>query len=145
MRTARRLAGVVVAAGLALGCLGEAPQAARGPDALAGTSWRLVRMRFIDSIEIAPQDRPKYTITFGADGAVVLRIDCNRGRGSWRAAESGALELGPLMTTRVACPPGSHQDDFARAISEVREYELRGGALTLRGDTGSLDWEPFEP
>jgi heat shock protein HslJ len=102
-------------------------------------------MRFIEAIEIAPQDRPKYTITFGADGAAVLRIDCNRGRASWRAGERGALELGALMTTRVACPPGSHQDDFARAVSEIREYELRGGGLTLRGDGGSLDWEPLQP
>jgi hypothetical protein len=30
-----------------------------------------------------------------------------------------------------------------RALSELRSYELRGAALTLRGDTGSLDFEPL--
>jgi len=32
-----------------------------------------------------------------------------------------------------------------RALSEVRSYELRSGALTLGGDTGTLDFEPVAP
>lgn len=125
------------AVGLALGCTGGAPIAA----GLEGTAWQLVRMRFIDVEELSPAERARYTIAFGADGAATLRIDCNRGRGPWRAGEGGTFELGPLATTRVACPPGSRQDAVVRALSELHSYSLGPGTLVLRGDTGVLEWE----
>jgi heat shock protein HslJ len=126
-------------AALVLGCVADAPTAA----GLEGTAWQLVRIRFIDAEELPPAQRGRYTIAFGSDGAATLRIDCNRGRGPWRAGEGGAFELGPLATTRVACPPGSRQDAVVRALSELRSYSLGAGALVLGGDTGSLEWEPL--
>lgn len=144
MGRARQRVQVLCAALVAAGCAGGATDGA-GAQGLEGTAWQLVRIQFIDPVELAPAERAKYTIRFQPDGYALLRIDCNRGRGPWRAGEAGALELGPLATTRVACPRGSHQDDVHRVLSEVSRYERRGSALVLRGDSGSLELEPLAP
>src|SRR5262252_5611690 len=49
---------------------------------LAGTSWQLVKFHGSDDTILAPDDRAKYTIAFGADGRLIARIDCNRGTGT---------------------------------------------------------------
>src|SRR5262245_31520832 len=74
---------------------------------LPGSSWQLVMFEGGDGTTLIPDDGSKYTIAFGADNAVRVRIDCNRGRGSWRETPPSGLELGPLALTRALCPPGS--------------------------------------
>ena len=39
-----------------------------GTHPLAGTSWQLVRFQGSDGLVLTPDDRSKYTITFGTDG-----------------------------------------------------------------------------
>jgi heat shock protein HslJ len=61
------------------------------PPSLAGTSWQLVRIQSMDDKVATPTDRSKYTMTFGADGRVNMRVDCNRGNGTWTSAEASRV------------------------------------------------------
>ena len=116
------------AAGLFLGtilliaaCAGRAPSPSTGPaPSVGGTSWRLVKFQSGDGTTLVPDDPAEYTVDFNADGSLTARIDCNRGRGTWRSPGPSQLELGPMALTRAQCPPGSLQDRLVKDWSFVR-------------------------
>jgi para-nitrobenzyl esterase len=59
---------------------------APAPDAgvdLGGRVWQLVKFQSSDETTLTPDDRTKYTLEFGGDGRLSVRVDCNRGRGTW--------------------------------------------------------------
>jgi para-nitrobenzyl esterase len=114
---------------------------------LVGTAWQLVKIQGSDGTTSTPDDPAKYTIEFLADGAVAMRIDCNRARGAWKSRAPGQLEFGPMAVTRVECPPGSLYDRFARDVSTVRSYVIRNGHLfvALMADGGVYEFEPRKP
>lgn len=118
-----------------------------GPVDLRGTAWQLVKIQGSDGTTITPDDPAKYTIEFLADNAVAMRIDCNRARGVWKSPAPSQLEFGPMAVTRVACPPGSLYDRFARDVGYVRSYAVRNGHLfvALMADGGVYEFEPRKP
>ena len=111
---------------------------------LGGTSWQLVKFQGSDDSTLTPDDKAKYTIEFATDGGLAARIDCNRGRGTWKS--SGAnLELGALALTRAMCPPGSLHDRIVKDWSLVRSYVIKQGHLflALMADGGIYEFEPI--
>src|SRR5262247_3826339 len=112
---------------ITLGCA----QTKQAPEGLAGTSWQLVKFQGGDGKVLAPDDKSKYTLAFGADGVVSARIDCNRGRGGWKSSGPSQLEFGPMAITRAQCPPGSLHDQIVRQLPFVRSYVMRDGHLFL--------------
>jgi heat shock protein HslJ/membrane-bound inhibitor of C-type lysozyme len=117
---------------------------AQTPDTLAGTAWQLVKFQGSDDKTLTPDDKSKYSIEFGTDGAASARVNCNRGRGTWKSAGPGQLEFGPLALTRMMCPPDAVQERFARDWLLVRSYVLRNGHLflSLMADGGIYEFEP---
>lgn len=128
--------------GLVAGCAQIGPQVP--PDGLGGTSWQLVRFQGGDGAVLLPDDKAKYTIAFATDGAVSVRFDCNRGRGTWTSPGPNQLRFGPLALTRAMCPPGSLHDHIVRQWAFVRSYTMTGGHLflSLMADGGSYELEP---
>ena len=127
-------------------CSGSPPKTpGRAPSdgGLAGTTWRLVEFRGGDESRLTPDDRHKYTIDFQPDGSLLVRIDCNRGRGTWKAS-GPQLELGPLAVTRMACPPGSLHDQIVGQWANIRSYVIKDGHLflALMADGGIYEFEP---
>jgi para-nitrobenzyl esterase len=120
-----------------------APALASGGDDLAGTSWQLVRFQGGDDTVLTPDDKSKFTLTFGADGNAGLRIDCNRGRGAWKSPAPGQLEFGHMATTMAACP-SPVGDRLARSWRYIRSYVLKDGHLflSLMADGGIFEFEP---
>jgi heat shock protein HslJ len=112
---------------------------------LGGTSWQLVKFQGSDDKTLTPDDKSKYTIAFGTDGGVSARIDCNRGRGTWKSSGPNQLQFGPLALTRAMCPPGSLHDRIARDWEFVRSYTMREGHLflSLMADGGIYEFEPM--
>ena len=129
--------------------LGSGVAAAQTPPGTAstldGTSWQLVRFQGMDDTTRTPDDRTKYTLEFQTSGALVVRLDCNRGRGTWKSPEPGRLELGPLALTRAMCPPGSLHDQIVKHWSYVRSYIFKDGHLfiALMADGGIYEFEPM--
>jgi L-ascorbate metabolism protein UlaG (beta-lactamase superfamily) len=112
---------------------------------LGGTSWQLVKFQSSDDKTLTPDDKTKYTIVFGTDGRVSARIDCNRGRGTWKSSGPNQLQFGPLALTRVMCPPGSLHDRIAKDWEFVRSYIIKDGHLflSLMADGGIYEFEPL--
>ncbi|HKU47840.1 MAG TPA: META domain-containing protein [Burkholderiales bacterium] len=132
----------ITVAALALAACGCASVDA--PASLAGTSWQLVRFRGGDDRVLTPDERSKYTLSFGADGTLVARIDCNRGRGGWKSPQQGRLELGAMAMTRAMCPPGSIDHEIAKRLPHVRSYIIKDGRLflSMMADGGTFELEP---
>ncbi|PWT94601.1 MAG: hypothetical protein C5B55_02420 [Blastocatellia bacterium] len=112
---------------------------------LSGTSWQLVRFQGGVEKTLTPDDASKYTISFGADGRVTARIDCNRGIGTWKSSGRNQIRFGPLALTRAMCPQGSLHDQIARHWSLVRSYIIKNGHLflSLKADGGIYEFEPL--
>ena len=134
----------LVALLLAGACAEIAPQGAA--DGLGGTSWQLVRFQGGDGKVLRPDDKAKYTIAFGNDGVVSMRIDCNRGRGAWKSPGRNQLEFGLLALTRAMCPPGSLHDHIVKQWGFVRSYVIKDGHLylSLMADGGIYEFEPLQ-
>ena len=114
---------------------------------LADTSWQLVRFQGGDDTILIPAEKAKYTIAFGTDGHVSVRIDCNRGRGTWKLSGPSQLQFGPLALTRAMCPPGSLHDRVVKHWEFIRSYIIKDGHLflLLMADGGSYEFEPAQP
>ena len=123
------------------------PPAQSAATNLGGTSWQLVKFRGSDDTTLTPEDRTKYTFEFGADGGLSARIDCDRGRGTWKSASVNQLQFGPLALTRAMCPPGSLHDRIVKDWNFVRSYVIKDGHLflSLMADGGIYEFEPTSP
>jgi para-nitrobenzyl esterase len=134
----------LVAAALAVGtgCVTVIAPGASPPVALAGTSWAWQRSDGPTGRTEVAQDPSRYTIRFGVEGALALRVDCNRGRGSYRAGPDGSLALSRLATTKKRCPEGSQDQAFLRALRGVTAYAIEGDGLVLRGGEATMHFVP---
>ena len=139
--------------GLMLLCLlavaGGAQERALSQDAaaaLGGTSWRLVRFQGSDDTTLTPGEKAGYTIAFEAEGRVSMRVDCNRGSGTWKSAGPNQLEFGPLAVTSAMCSPAPLNNRLPRDFQYVRSYILKDGhlLLSLMADGGVYEFEPIQ-
>jgi para-nitrobenzyl esterase len=136
----------VIVFGLVLAAC-KAPDRTQPPSTvsqLADTSWQLVKFQGGDETTLVPDDKTKYTIRFAADGGLMARIDCNRGRGTWRSSGPNQIQFGQLALTRAMCPPGSLHDRIVKHWELIRAYILKDGRLflSLMADGGIYEFEP---
>ena len=119
---------------------------------LEGTSWRLVELQSMDDAQGTerPSKPSNYTITFGEDGNLSARLDCNRATGTWRNdianATGGSLTFGPLAVTKALCPEPTMGERLERQLPYVRSFVIRDGDLhmALMADGGIIVWEPIK-
>lgn len=131
----KRLIAIATALGLAACATDDGVGTLAPPDeirtaGLGGTAWRLVEIQSMDDSTYSPGDAV-FTLEFGDDGRVALRVDCNRGRAYYFADENGALTFGPVGLTRMQCPPGSLHDRYLAQLGYVRSYVRRDDRLYL--------------
>jgi para-nitrobenzyl esterase len=146
----RRVSPLVIAAALCASVACHSPSSIEGPSSLPalsgldGTAWRLVRFTGGDDTVLTPRAGATYGIEFGADGELSARVDCNRGRASWRSDGPNQLEFGPLALTRALCPDRLLHDQIVRQWGFIRSYVLKDGRLflSLMADGGIYEFEP---
>lgn len=120
---------------------------------LDGTSWRLARLESPDAaaVVLRPDDSQRFTLSFGQDGRIAARLDCNRAGGAWKAvpgdAHGGGLRIGPLAMTRAMCPPDPIGQRLPRDLENVIHYRLQDGRLhtSLPAGAGVYVWETIAP
>jgi para-nitrobenzyl esterase len=122
----------------------QPPSQSEAPS-LGGTAWQLVKFQGSDDTTLTPDDKTKYTIAFADSGSLSVRIDCNRGRGTWKSSGPNQLQFGLLALTRAMCPPGSLHDQIVKHWEFVRSYILKDGHLflSLMADGGIYEFEPI--
>lgn len=118
--------------------------AAAAPSELAGSTWRLLRLRSSDDKVLTPESKAVYTVEFGRDGRVSVAGGCNRGNGTWTATPPSGLRFGPLATTRMMCPPESMSARFLGDFQYMRSYVIVDGRLhiSLMADGGIYEFVP---
>ncbi len=94
-------------------------------------------LSFVEKIAVPNPER--YTILLTADGKAKIRFDCNRGGGDYKISD-GKLSFGPLLSTRMACPPGSLDGPFIRDLQRVASFFIENGNLYLElpFDSGTM-------
>jgi putative lipoprotein len=132
----------VLLPGLACSIFGQAVPPNAGGD-LAGTSWQLVKFQGGDDKTLTPEDKSKYTVAFEKD-RVRVRIDCNRGHGTWKSTGPNQLEFGPMALTRAMCAPAALNDRLPKDWEYVRSYVPHDSHLflSLMADGGIYEFEP---
>ncbi|MEQ9558948.1 MAG: META domain-containing protein [Rhodospirillales bacterium] len=124
--------------------------AGTAPAPIAGTAWKLHAIQSMDDAQGTTRvtDPKMFTLRFNTDGRATLRLDCNRGSGTWTAVRSsettGSLAFGPLAVTRALCPPPNLGERIARDLPHVRSYTFKDGNLfmALMADGGIYEWRP---
>jgi len=100
------------------------------PFPLIGTVWAWQAITSDDGGRASVHSPERYTIELLPDGAVRVQADCNRGRGTYDAADVD-LRFGPIMTTKIGCPADSRDREFLDALSRVDSYRFEGIELVL--------------
>jgi len=120
-------------------------QNSSGAGSLAGTTWQLVKFQGGDDETFVPDDRSKYTITFGSGGRVTARVDCNRGGSTWKPIGTNELRFGSWKMTRAKCSSQSLHDRIVNDGAAVRYYSIKNGHLFLSGMAagGVYELEPL--
>ncbi|MEM1363884.1 MAG: META domain-containing protein [Pseudomonadota bacterium] len=73
------------------------------------------------------------TLTLGSDGTVSGNSGCNRYTGR-NNAELPQLALGPMASTRMACPELELEATFLAALMKATEAIEKDGQLVITGD-----------
>jgi heat shock protein HslJ len=104
--------------------------------------WELAAYSDSGSEPVFIDDPTRYTLQFLVEGDLLVRLDCNQGRGMYTAVD-GELTVTPLASTRAACPPDSHDMDFLRLLLAASRFAFDAdGNLLLSGDQGELTLRP---
>lgn len=117
---------------------GSVAERLRSPDAVVGKLWQWEEtVTPVERIKAAAPER--YTLQLHADGRAAARFDCNRGGGSYKI-ETGRLSFGPMMSTLMACPPGSQDRRFAKDLGQITSFFVEDGKLYLEmpADGGTM-------
>lgn len=107
-------------------------------EVLISVVWQLQSLDGSGGKLLTPEEPSRYTLTFAADGRLVIQADCNRGVG--RYLREGALLATAVAYTRALCPSGPLFDLFTRNLEGVLSLAIENGNLylTYDGDAGVM-------
>jgi len=108
------------------------------PQAILNKTWQWEStITPVEKITVPEPER--YTIFLQADGRAEMQFDCNRGSGGFKISP-GKLSFGPLLSTRMACPPDSLDSAFMRDLQRVVSFFVENGRLYLElpYDSGTM-------
>jgi heat shock protein HslJ len=99
--------------------------------------WQLVTLTESGRPSVVVAEPQRFTASFGADGLVALRADCNRCSGGY-SAQGGKLTVGPMACTRAYCSSAPLDTTFASLVMASTTWTAANGSLELRSDAGAL-------
>lgn len=94
-----------------------APEAAFDPADVLNVTWQWEGTT-TPVEEITVDSVGSYTLALLPGGLVQGKADCNRYRGTY-TLDGQSLTFGPLVTTRMMCPPGSQADEFLKELANA--------------------------
>lgn len=94
---------------------------------LVGTEWQLIQLGGETIRPVAGQ----FSMTLLADGQLTGVGACNRLMGSYTSDEDRSLKIGPLASTRMACPDLKHEQAFVEALESATHYDMDGPMLLI--------------
>lgn len=94
---------------------------------LTDTEWQLISIDTSGSTTtLTPGLQARHTVAFRDGGEMQVQLDCNRGRSTWTAGQpsngAGAINIGPVASTRMACPQPSFGDQLASGLTAAERF-----------------------
>lgn len=104
-------------------------------ESLAGTDWTLIGA----SLDVVVPDQITVTVSF-SDDTISGSSGCNQYTGSYTLGQDGALTIGRLATTRMACVPdvGAVEASVLGRLGAVTAVEQVDDELRLLDADGSV-------
>lgn len=131
MKILLKIAAVAALAALVAGCCNCRSYQKKTRRPLVGTEWQLVQL---DGKPVKPEEG-KFTLTLLAEGNRFAGIGaCNRLMGKYEATEKGALKIGPVASTMMACPGMEQEDAYTKMLEAITHYDMDGPMLLLLSD-----------
>lgn len=112
---------------------------------LVGVVWEWQEFLSGDGTTITPNAPERYTLEFFDDDRVLVRADCNSGRGEV-VLDGSAIDL-TVATTKKMCAKDSSFNDFVRVLGEASEWLIVEGDLYLNlpMDAGGARFKAIPP
>jgi heat shock protein HslJ len=104
-------------------------------------SWALTSFDLTGGQTVLVPSPERYLLELDAELAAHVRADCNFCNGSYRI-EGSTLGMGLLACTLAACPPGSLDGEYLRALGSASSFVVEDGALSLIYPEGILRFGP---
>ncbi len=104
-------------------------------DGLVDTDWQLTAMTEQTpafQAVVPPEDQGKYTIRFADGGTFAGTADCNAVAGTYTTRGSDEMTITVGSSTLALCPEGSMGGLFVHALSNVTNFAIADGELTLK-------------
>lgn len=131
MKLIAKFALLAALAALAAGCCNCRSYQKRTRRPLTGTEWQLIQL---GGQTIQPRDG-RFTVTFLAESSRLTGTgDCNRLNGTFETDAKRTLRIGPVASTRMACPDMAREQAFIRALEQTTHYDMDGPMLLLLAD-----------
>lgn len=109
---------------------------------LAGTFWNVTSYNNGKEAVVGVLADTTVTVNFGASGEIGGSAGCNSFSGSYTSDGAGAIEIGMLASTMMACmePEGvmDQETQFLAALMAGTVYTIDGSTLELRDADGAL-------
>ena len=126
MKILFRIAALIATIAFTAGCCNCRSYQKKTRRPLEGTEWQLIQLDG-RSVKAAPET---FVLKL-ENGSVSGAGACNRLMGSYKTGERRALKIGPLATTKMACPNLDQEQQFLRALESTTHYDMDGPMLLL--------------
>ena len=126
MKILFRIAALAATVALTAGCCNCRSYQKKTRRPLEGTEWQLVQLDG-RSVKAAPE-----TFVLKLESGSISGFGaCNRLMGSYTTGERRALKIGPVASTKMACPNLDQEQQFLRALESTTHYDMDGPMLLL--------------
>ena len=126
MKILFRIAALIATIALTAGCCNCRSYQKKTRRPLEGTEWQLIQLDG-RSVKAAPET---FVLKL-ENGSVSGAGACNRLMGSYTTGERRALKIGPVASTKMACPNLDQEQQFLRALESTTHYDMDGPMLLL--------------
>ena len=116
-----------------LALVGACSESPLGPSTVVGETWQLVSLQKAGSTAVAVDNPSRYTVTFGDDGQLSLKSDCNSCRSSYSLTGS-TLTVQALACTKAFCGTASLDTPFSSALAQARTVTRDDDEMTIRSE-----------
>jgi heat shock protein HslJ len=103
---------------------------------LAGSAWSVTAYNNGNQAVVGLIEGTELTAVFGADGTVSGTSGCNNFSGGYMADGAGAIQIGPLVSTMMACsdPEGVMEQEmqYLAALQTAATYRMEGDTMEMR-------------
>jgi heat shock protein HslJ len=114
-----------------------APSPITTPAAIVGGgTWSLQSINWSDTTMVTTEPG-QFTLALGDDGRVTMKVDCNRGTGTYTLAGT-TLTVGPLATTKAYCASAPLDDQFLQIIEGQSTVRVAESTLDVSSPRGTL-------